>query len=131
MFLKKRRHAQLMGLIKENGGTSYTSPLTPPTSGGEEDSEYEQEGAECRKIGGGYQKGCGVYKQDFSEHNLGFKLRKMSESSVDSGCGMPSSEVNIIVFNQTLVSIMINIAGIIFKYSPRHRYTDFCIYAQN
>ncbi len=92
-----------MGLIKENGGTcSYTSPLTPPTSGGEEDSEYEQDGGECRKIGGEYQKGCGVYKQHFSEHNLGFKLRKMSESSVDSGCGMPSSEVNIIAFKPNL-----------------------------
>ncbi len=86
-----------MGLIKENGGTSYTSPLTPPTSGGEEDSEHEQEGTESsRKIGGEYIKIFGEHNQDFGEQNLGFKLRKMSESSVDSGCGMPSSEVNII-----------------------------------
>ena len=85
-----------MGLIKENGGTSYTSPLTPPTSGGEEDSEHEQEGTESRKIGGEYNKIFGEHNQDFGELNLGFKLRKMSESSVDSGCGMPSSEVNII-----------------------------------
>lgn len=94
MFLKKRRHAQLMGLIKENGGTSYTSPLTPPTSGGEEDSEHEQEGTESRKIGVEYTKIFGEHNQDFCEHNLGFKLRKMSESSVDSGCGMPSSEAD-------------------------------------
>ena len=75
MFLKKRRHAQLMGLIKESAGghsdsVGYSSPWTPPSSGSEEEFEYEQE--QTSEFGGS-------------------KFRKMSESSTDSG--IPPSEV--------------------------------------
>ena len=74
MFLKKRRHAQLMGLLKQEeskqlsyklaeGEQNIACPLTPPNSGGEDDSEQEFDA------------------NNFGASRFGSKMRKFSESS--------------------------------------------------
>ena len=86
MFLKKRRHAQMMGLLKHhsNGGGENQDindgPLTPPSSGPDDDSECDESGDHQLPL--------------FTAGDAtAAKLRKSSESSVDSGV---ASEVSLV-----------------------------------